>query len=59
MQQQLIMDILLHPEAVYMYEILDDPAVLKFTREVMIQSAEILLKAYPADFTFTDLENPY
>ena len=36
---------LLHPEAVYMYEILDDPDVFKFTREVMLQSAEILLKA--------------
>ena len=46
----------LHPEAVYMFEILDDPAVLKFTRAVMIQSAEILLKAYSSDFTFNDLE---
>jgi mannitol-1-phosphate 5-dehydrogenase len=45
-----------NPGAVYMYEILNDPAVLKFTREVMIQSAEILVKAYFAEFTFTDLE---
>ena len=47
---------MLHPEAVYMFEILDDPSVLKFTREVMIQSAEILLKTYSSDFTFNDLE---
>jgi mannitol-1-phosphate 5-dehydrogenase len=47
----------LHPESVYMYEVLNDPAVLVFTREVMCQSAEILLKAYPAEFTFPDLEN--
>lgn len=47
----------LHPEAVYMYEILDDPAVFRFTREVMVQSASILLKAYSSDFTEADLEN--
>lgn len=47
----------LHPRSVYMFEILDDPAVLTFTREVMCQSAEILLKAYPSEFTLTDLEN--
>ena len=46
-----------HPESVYMFVILDDPAVLAFTREVMCQSAEILLKAYPSEFTFPDLEN--
>ena len=46
-----------HPEAVYMFEILNDPCVLQFTRDVMIQSAEILLKAYSSEFTFTDLEN--
>lgn len=47
----------LHPEYVYMYEILDDPAVMNFTREVMCQSAAILLKAYPSDFTLPGLEN--
>ena len=46
-----------HPEAVYMYEVLDDIEVLRFTREVMIQSANILKAAYPLDFTITDLEN--
>jgi mannitol-1-phosphate 5-dehydrogenase len=47
----------LHPESVYMFEILEDPAVLSFTREVMCQSAEILIKAYPSEFTLPDLEN--
>ncbi len=46
----------LHPEAVYMYEILDDPTVFRFTRRVMVQSAEILRKAYPGEFTASDLE---
>jgi mannitol-1-phosphate 5-dehydrogenase len=47
----------LHPEAVYMFEILDDNAVLRFTRNVMSQSADILRTAYPADFTSADLED--
>jgi mannitol-1-phosphate 5-dehydrogenase len=47
----------LHPEAIYMYEILDDDRVLNFTRDVMIQSADILNMAYPDDFTPADLEN--
>jgi mannitol-1-phosphate 5-dehydrogenase len=45
-----------HPEAVYMYEVLNDPEVLNFTRSVMLQSAEILLAAYPNDFTQEALE---
>lgn len=47
----------LHPEAIYMYEVLDDDKVLRFTREVMLQSADILLAAYPEDFTEKDLED--
>lgn len=47
----------LYPKAVYMYEILDDPAVYSFTREVMMQSAEILRRAYPSEFTAADLED--
>jgi mannitol-1-phosphate 5-dehydrogenase len=47
----------LHPEAIYMYEVLDDDKVLRFTREVMLQSADILLAAYPDDFTSKDLED--
>lgn len=44
-----------HPKAVYIYEVLDDKRVFDFTRGVMLQSAEILLAAYPDDFTLTDL----
>jgi len=44
-----------HPDAVYMYEVLDDPAVLKFTRNVMLQSSDILKEAYPGEFTDADL----
>jgi mannitol-1-phosphate 5-dehydrogenase len=46
----------LHPELVYLYEVLEDPEVLLFTRAVMLQSADILVTAYPDDFTFSDLE---
>lgn len=46
----------LHPEAVYLYEVLEDPEVLLFTRAVMLQSAEILRAAYPDDFSAADLE---
>lgn len=47
----------LHPEAVYMYEVLGNREVLLFTRAVMLQSAEILRAAYPDEFTASDLEN--
>jgi mannitol-1-phosphate 5-dehydrogenase len=46
----------LHPEAVCLYEVLNDKSVLDFTREVMLQSAEILGAAYPSDFSLIDLE---
>jgi mannitol-1-phosphate 5-dehydrogenase len=46
----------LHPDAIYLYEVLDDESVLKFTRDVMLQSADILLAAYPEDFTAFDME---
>jgi mannitol-1-phosphate 5-dehydrogenase len=46
----------LHPEAVYMYEVLDDGEVFHFTRAVMLQSADILRAAYPEEFTASDLE---
>jgi mannitol-1-phosphate 5-dehydrogenase len=45
-----------HPDAVYMYEVLEDVEVLSFTRKVMLQSAKILLAAYPNDFTMEALE---
>lgn len=47
----------LHPEAIYMYEVLEDSDVLLFTRAVMLQSAEILRTAYPDDFAASDLES--
>jgi mannitol-1-phosphate 5-dehydrogenase len=46
-----------HPEATYMFEVLNDPEVYNFTREVMFQSAAILQIAYPEDFTMKDLED--
>jgi mannitol-1-phosphate 5-dehydrogenase len=46
----------LHPEAVYLYQVLEDPEVLLFTRAVMLQSAEILRAEYPDDFTAAELE---
>jgi len=46
----------LHPNAVYMYEVLEDSKVLLFTRSVMLQAAAILKTAYPEDFTNADLE---
>lgn len=45
----------LHPDRTYMFEILEDPEVVRFTRSVMRQSAEMLLKYYPEDFTLNDL----
>jgi mannitol-1-phosphate 5-dehydrogenase len=47
----------LHPDAVYMYEVLDDNEVFRFTRDVMLQSMDILKAAYPLDFTAADLED--
>ena len=44
-----------HPESVYLYEVLDDQNVFDFTRQVMLQSAEILHAVYPNDFTYPDL----
>ena len=44
-----------HPETKYMYEILNDKEVFNFTREVMLQSADILYAAYPDEFTIPDL----
>lgn len=46
-----------HPEAVYIYEILDDSEIFRFTRDVMLQSAAIIRTAYPDDFTSSELED--
>jgi mannitol-1-phosphate 5-dehydrogenase len=45
-----------HPAATYIYETLADATVYDFTRAVMSQAANILLAAYPSDFTRQDLE---
>ena len=45
-----------YPDLIYMHEVLDKPEVLKFTRDVMMQSAEILFRVYSNDFTLKDLE---
>ena len=45
----------LHPEMIYMYELLDNPEVAAFTRSVMLQSAAVLVKCYPDDFSPEDL----
>ena len=44
-----------HPQATYMYEILDDAEVFEFARKSMIQSANMLQFAYADDFTSADL----
>jgi len=46
----------LHPDAIYIYEVLEDKKVSRFTRCVMLQSAEILRVVYPDDFIMADLE---
>jgi len=45
------------PGAVYMYEILGDETVSRFTREVMQQAADVLLAAYPGEFTTESLND--
>jgi mannitol-1-phosphate 5-dehydrogenase len=44
------------PDAVYIYEVLTDEKVYGMVRQTMLQSADVLLRIYPRDFTFTDLE---
>ncbi|HBL77077.1 MAG: hypothetical protein A2W90_19100 [Bacteroidetes bacterium GWF2_42_66] len=46
----------IHPELNYLYEVLDDPEVYKFTKEVMLQSSSVLQTLYPADYSIADLE---
>jgi len=46
----------LHPQMTYMYEILEDRGVFEFTREVMMQSAEVLARVYSADLGMKELE---
>jgi mannitol-1-phosphate 5-dehydrogenase len=44
-----------HPEAVKMHEVLSDPEILESTRKTMFQSAEILMRLYPDEFTVNHL----
>lgn len=43
------------PDAVFLSELMEDTGVTDFTRSVMRQSADVLLKVYPSDFTREDL----
>lgn len=45
-----------YPKARYVYEVLDDPEVFRFTRETMLQSASIIHTLYPNDLLIEDLE---
>jgi len=43
------------PDAIYIYEVLTDEKVYSLVRQTMLQSADVLLRIYPRDFTFTGL----
>jgi mannitol-1-phosphate 5-dehydrogenase len=43
------------PEALYLADILNIASVKEFTRSAMLQSAEILIRKYPGEFTVNDL----
>lgn len=47
----------LHPECRYMHEVLADSKVYQFTKSVMKQAGDMLLKIYPDDFDRQDLED--
>ena len=47
----------LHPQAKYVYEVLQDENIFRYTSDVMLQASEILLSRYPEDFTKKDLED--
>jgi mannitol-1-phosphate 5-dehydrogenase len=44
-----------HPNATFIYEVLEDKKVYLLVKETMKQSAEILLRVYPDDFSREDL----
>jgi mannitol-1-phosphate 5-dehydrogenase len=46
-----------HPDAIYIYEVLSDPVVYRFTKEVMLQSASILQAIYPNDYSINSLKD--
>lgn len=46
-----------HPEAKYIFEVLQDVEVIEFVKKTMHQSAAVLLKIYSEDFTKEHLDN--
>lgn len=44
-----------YPELIYLYELMAKKNVFEVTRKTMVQSANVLLKAYPDDFNKSDL----
>jgi mannitol-1-phosphate 5-dehydrogenase len=45
-----------HPEKTYLFEILEDQYTRNLVRSTMLESAEILLRLYPAEFSMTELK---
>ena len=46
-----------HSDAIYLYQVLEDENVLNFSKKVMLQAADILLKLYPHDYFAKDLSD--
>jgi mannitol-1-phosphate 5-dehydrogenase len=46
-----------HPDKICLYEILDDPEIFQMTRSAMVQSAAILMRIYPGEFSMEDLQD--
>lgn len=46
-----------YPKAIYIYEVLEDKAILEATRQTMLQSAQVLMGLYPGEFTLKQLED--
>ena len=45
------------PDATFMYEVLADQEVYQFTHAVMLESARVLMKVYPKEFTMEHLSS--
>lgn len=45
-----------HPQAAFIYEVLEDTEVHDFAKTVMLQAAQVLKAVYPTDFSVNDLE---
>jgi mannitol-1-phosphate 5-dehydrogenase len=45
-----------HPDAVYIYEVLKEPALYQSVRKTMLQAADILQALYPEEFTHVRLK---